>query len=170
MIFRSIPQWYRMGNRTWKGVRVQSESGGGYLHNPLSRQTSLCSPPLFFLLYTRCKPSSHGWWLRKTKGATVNLKRLSDTLSARESEQHSTFLEGLTANRNLQRAIHADFLSIIEVIDNSAWVFIARSGATPDLQLQHLLHKRLQIIRASHDVRVYSVWLKRWHTCISFFY
>ena len=48
MIFRSIPQWY-MGNRTWKGVRVQSESGGGYLHNPLSRQTSLCSPPLFFL-------------------------------------------------------------------------------------------------------------------------
>ena len=32
-----------------RALRLVSESGGGYLHNPLSRQTSLCSPPLFFL-------------------------------------------------------------------------------------------------------------------------
>ena len=64
---RSIPQWY-MGNRTCKGTRLRANREVAISYNPLSHHTSLCSSPSVFSLYTRCKPSSHGWRLRRTKG------------------------------------------------------------------------------------------------------
>ena len=51
------------------------------------------------------------------------------TFTPSETAQHSTYQEGMNANRNLRRAIGQGHLDIIEVLDNAAWVFVSRSGA-----------------------------------------
>ena len=76
-------------------------------------------------------------------------------------QQHSTFQEGLNANRNLLRAARLGFLAVVEVLDNSAWVFLARSGASSNASLQGLLRDRAEILSSNPRIRVYPVWQSR---------
>ena len=78
-----------------------------------------------------------------------------------EARGHSTFLEGLNANRNLRRAAEAGYADIIEVLDNSAWVFVARSGASSDPALAELLSERAAIQADHKHISVYTVWQRR---------
>ena len=86
-----------------------------------------------------------------------------DAFHATELEHHSTFLEGFNANRNLRRAAERGYRDVIEIIDNSAWVFNARSGASPDATLQRLLAERACLRSEFPDLRVFSVWQAREH-------
>ncbi len=81
-----------------------------------------------------------------------------DAFSATEAQRHSTYLEGLNANRNLRRAAAAGFQDILEVLDNAAWVYVARSGAASDPLLAELLTARASIRAEFPGVRVFSVW------------
>ena len=74
---------------------------------------------------------------------------------------HSTFIEGLNANRNLLRAAEYGYTDIIEVLDNSSWVAVARSGRARDPVLQGLLQSRQDMRLSVPDVCVYSVWQPR---------
>ena len=52
-----------------------------------------------------------------------------DSFTPEETAAHSTYQEGMNANRNLRRALEQGSLDVIEVLDNAAWVFVSRSGA-----------------------------------------
>ena len=86
-----------------------------------------------------------------------------DGFSPEEQRQHSTYQEGLNANRNLQRAISAGFSDVIEVLDNQSWVFCARSGASSKPELQQLLAERRSILAEQEHVCVYTIWQPREH-------
>ena len=74
---------------------------------------------------------------------------------------HLPSREGLNANRNLRRAAVLGFVDVIEVLDNSSWVSVARSGVAKDDTLQALLADRRQIRADFPDLCVYSVWQPR---------
>ena len=84
-----------------------------------------------------------------------------DPFQPDELAVHSTFIEGLNANRNLLRAAEYGYTDIIEVLDNSSWVAVARSGRARDSPLQGLLQSRQDIRSRFPDVCVYSVWQPR---------
>jgi hypothetical protein len=84
-----------------------------------------------------------------------------DQFTPAELKNHSTFLEGLNANNNLRRAAEAGFLDVIEVLDNSSWVSVARSGRAHDDSLQPLLAERRRIRADFPLLCVYSVWQPR---------
>ena len=67
-------------------------------------------------------------------------------------------IPSLNANRNLRRAATAGFQDIIEVLDNSAWVYVARSGAASDPLLAELLSDRADTRAQFPSVRIFSVW------------
>jgi len=84
-----------------------------------------------------------------------------DSFTEAELSNHSTYLEGLNANRNLRRAADAGYNDIIEVLDNSSWVSVARSGVAKDDTLQTLLAERRQLRADFPDICVYSIWQPR---------
>ena len=84
-----------------------------------------------------------------------------DPFQPDELAVHSTFIEGLNANRNLLRAAEYGYTDIIEVLDNSSWVAVARSGRARDPVLQGLLQSRQDMRLSFPDVCVYSVWQPR---------
>ena len=84
-----------------------------------------------------------------------------DRFTPGQLEHHSTYLEGLNANTNLRRAAAAGFTDVIEVLDNSSWVSVARSGKANDDSLQGLLAERRRIRADYPHLCVYSVWQPR---------
>ena len=84
-----------------------------------------------------------------------------DEFTPAEIEHHSTFLEGLNANRNLRRAAEQGYSDVIEILDNSSWVAVARTGRASDPTLQALLADRQRIRAQFPDVCVYSLWQPR---------
>jgi len=84
-----------------------------------------------------------------------------DAFTPYETAQHSTYQEGMNANRNLRRAIGQGHLDIIEVLDNAAWVFVSRSGAARADALHPLLEERRLLLEIHPTARVYTVWQAR---------
>lgn len=84
-----------------------------------------------------------------------------DVFTPEEQSQHSTFQEGLNANRNLMRAAALGYQDIVEILDNSAWVFLARSGASSNPSLQTLLQERADFLASEPSIRVFSIWQAR---------
>lgn len=84
-----------------------------------------------------------------------------DAFDTDQTAASSTEQEASNANANLQRALDLGFMDVIEVLDNSAWVFIARSGACRSAALSDLTTSRSQLLQQYDDARVYSVWQPR---------
>ena len=84
-----------------------------------------------------------------------------DSFTPEETAAHSTYQEGMNANRNLRRALEQGSLDIIEVLDNAAWVFVSRSGAARADELHPLLTDRRQLLLRYPAARVYTVWQAR---------
>ena len=87
--------------------------------------------------------------------------RPSPQFTEPELANHSTYLEGLNATRNLDRAIAAGFKDIIEVLDNSAFVAVSRKGRAKDPSIQSLLATRHHTLSKNPQVVVYSLWYPR---------
>ena len=84
-----------------------------------------------------------------------------DQFSPELTAASSTKQEAANANANLRRALELGYKDIIEVLDNSAWVFIARSGACHSEELTTEASERARLLTAHQDARVYSLWQPR---------
>ena len=57
----------------------------------------------------------------------------------------------------------AGFQDIVEVIDNSAWVFVARSGVSSKSELQELVAERRELLQSFPQAQTFPVWQAREH-------
>jgi hypothetical protein len=117
--------------------------GGGAIYVPAPSDEGCLMPgPMPF---TRATPV---WWSY-------------DAFSAQLTAASSTEQEAANANTNLRRALALGYTDVVEVLDNAAWVFVARSGACRSAALAHQATERAAILAQHQNARIYSVWQPR---------